>query len=113
MIGQLRRLGLARCVMQADGEPAQRTFIKDIIEEAGRVGSTGVAQAHPPAYDHRSNGDVERAIRELKNQVRVLHGALVRNVGAIPSIIGPSLRLAGRLDGQASSSVERWSGATG
>ena len=85
MIEQLRRPGLARCVMQADGEPAQRTFIKDIIEGAGRVGSTGVAQAHSPAYDHRSNSDLGRAIRELKNQVRVFHGALVRNFGAIPS----------------------------
>ena len=85
LVEQLRRLGLARCVLQADGEPAQRTFVKDVIEEAARVSNIGVAQAHSPAYDHKANGDVERAVREVKNQVRVLHSSLVRNVGKIPT----------------------------
>ena len=66
LVAQLRRLGLGKCVLQADGEPAQRAFIKDVIEEANRVSGLGVAGAHSPAYDHRANGDVERAIREVK-----------------------------------------------
>ena len=79
MVDQLQRLGLGRCVLQADGEPAQRTFVRDVLEEVGRtsqlgeVEALGIAAAHTPAHDHQANGGVERAVRELKNQVRVLH----------------------------------------
>jgi hypothetical protein len=83
LVDQLRRLGLGRCSFQADGEPAQRTFVKDVIEEACRVSNIGVAGAHSPAYDHQSNGAVEKAVRDVKDQVRVMTSALSRRVGAI------------------------------
>ncbi len=72
MVDQLRRLGIGRCVLQADGEPAQRAFVKDVIEEVCRTSATGVASAHTPAHDHQSNGGVEKAVRDTKDQVRVL-----------------------------------------
>ena len=37
IIEQVRRLGVGRCVLQADGEPAQRTFIKEVVDEACRT----------------------------------------------------------------------------
>ena len=37
LVDQLRRLGQGKCVLQADGEPAQRTFLKDVL---GEVAST-------------------------------------------------------------------------
>ena len=39
LLDQLRRLGLGQVVLQADGEPAQRSYIKDVIEEAARTSS--------------------------------------------------------------------------
>ena len=34
VVEQLRRLGVGKCVLQADGEPATRAMVKDVIEEA-------------------------------------------------------------------------------
>ncbi len=39
LLDQLRRLGLGRVVLQADGEPAQRRYVKDVIEEAACTSS--------------------------------------------------------------------------
>jgi hypothetical protein len=76
LVDQLRRLGLGRCVLQADGEQAQRTFVKDVIEEAARTSALGVASAHTPAHDHQCNGGVEKAVRDVKDHLRVLRCAL-------------------------------------
>ena len=81
---QLRRLGVGRCILQADGEPAQRRFVKDIIEATVAITSLGVSGAHSPAYDHKANGAVERAIREVKGVVRTRFHALQHRVGHIP-----------------------------
>ena len=83
LVGQLRRLGLGRCVLQADGEPVQRVFIKDVIEAAAATSNLGIAAAHSPAYDHKANGAVERAIREVKGVVRSLYHGLQERVGQI------------------------------
>jgi hypothetical protein len=53
LVEELRRLGLGKCVLQADGEPAQRTFVRDVIEEVAKLSSIGVAVSHSPAYDHK------------------------------------------------------------
>lgn len=84
LVEQLRRLGLGRCVLQADGEPAQRAFVREVVEEACRSSDLGVAVAHTPAHDHRANGAVEKAVRDIKDHVRVMHTALVRRVGPVP-----------------------------
>ncbi len=54
-VDQLRRLGVGRCVLQADGEPAQRAFAKDVIDEVCRSSAIGVPPAHTPAYDPQAN----------------------------------------------------------
>jgi hypothetical protein len=84
LVDQLRRLGLGRCVLQADGEPAQRTFVKDVIDEAARTSALGVAAAHTPAHDHQCNGGAEKAVRDVKDHVRVMRCALSRHVGPVP-----------------------------
>ena len=63
LVEQLRRRGLGRCVLQADGEPAQRGFIKDVVDEACLTCGIGVAGAHSPAYDRQANGAVEKRRR--------------------------------------------------
>ena len=83
LVEQIRRLGVGQCVLQADGEIAQRTFVKDVIEEACRVSAVGIAPAHSPAYDHQANGAAEKAVRDVKDHVRVMLGALTRRVGVI------------------------------
>jgi hypothetical protein len=89
LVDQLRRLGISRCVLQADGEPAQRTFVKDVLEETARTTSLGIASAHTPAHDHQCNGGVEKAIRDVKDQVRVMRCALARSVGAAVPLASP------------------------
>ena len=84
IVAGLRRLGLGRCLLQADGEPAMRLLVREVIEEACRATALGIASAHSPAYDHRANGAVERAIREVKDQTRVLYSALTAKVGHVP-----------------------------
>lgn len=53
LVDQLRRSGLGRCVPQADGESAQRGYIKDVIEEAARSTTLDVVAAHMPPHDHQ------------------------------------------------------------
>ncbi len=52
VIDQIRRLGVGRCILQADCEPAQRAFVKDVIDEVCRTSNIGVAPAHTPAHGH-------------------------------------------------------------
>ena len=52
VVEQLRRLGVGKCVLQADGESATRAMVKDVIEEACASSALGVAGAHSPAHDH-------------------------------------------------------------
>ena len=85
LVANLQRLGLGRCVLQADGEPATRALVKEVIEQACSIGNLGVSGVHAPAYDHRANGAAERAVQEVKAQVRVMHRALVAKVGPVPS----------------------------
>jgi hypothetical protein len=56
LVDQLRRLGLGRCVLQADGEPAQRTFVKDVIDEVARTSALGVAAAHTRMTTNATEG---------------------------------------------------------
>ena len=83
LLDQLRRLGLGRVVLQADGEPAQRSYVKDVIEEAARTSSLGIAAAHTPPHDHQSNGGVEKAVRDVKDLVRSLRSSLMSRVGPV------------------------------
>ena len=85
IVEQLRRGGAGRCVLQSDGEPATRAVVRDVIEEACATSSLGVACAHSAAYDPRSNGVVERAVREVKDHIRVLHCALTDKIGPLPT----------------------------
>jgi hypothetical protein len=89
LVDQLRRLGISRCILQADGEPAQRTFVKDVIEETARTTALGVASAHTPAHDHQCNGGVEKAVRDVKDQVRVMRCALARRLGTTVPLSSP------------------------
>ena len=61
-----------------------RHFVKDVMEQACLASALGVAGEHSPAHDHQANGMVERAIREVKDQARVMHSALTAHVGALP-----------------------------
>jgi hypothetical protein len=83
LLDQLRRLGLGQVVLQADGEPAQRGYIKDVIEEAARASALGIAAAHTPPHDHQSNGGVEKAVRDVKDLVRSLRSSLMSRVGPV------------------------------
>ena len=69
--------------MQADGEPAQRTCAQAVVDEVCRPSAIGIAPARAPAYDHQASGGAEKAIRGLKDQVRVMLATLARHIGAV------------------------------
>lgn len=67
-VDQLMRLMLSQCVLKADGELEQRTFVKDMLEEAANKTRLCVASAHSPSYDHKRMARSERLVR---SRVRV------------------------------------------
>jgi hypothetical protein len=76
-------MGVGRCILQADAEPAQRALLKNVVDEVCRTSAIGVAPAHTPAYDHQADGAVEKAVRDLKGQVRVMMSALSKCFGTV------------------------------
>ena len=104
VVEQLRRLGVGKRMLQADGEPATRAMVKDVIGEVCASSALGVAGAHSPAHDHRANGMVERAVRELKDQAGVTHCTLNDKAGKVSS---PQRQGCLRLDGDLGSGGAR------
>ena len=58
-----------QCALWANGQHAQRAFVKDVIGEVCRTCTMAVAAAQYPAHDHQANGGVEKAVRDVKDQL--------------------------------------------
>ncbi len=63
--------------------------MKDVIEATARTTALGIASAQTPAHDHQSNGHVEKAVRDVKDQLRVMRFALAGHLGAVVSLSSP------------------------
>ena len=71
------KLGHRDLVLHSDQEPALLDLVNGIIEQ--RPGQTLKQQS--PAYEHASNGVVEKAVQEIEDQVRVLLLSLKHRLG--------------------------------
>ena len=65
-------LGYNRIILKSDQEPA----IKDLKIRVKTERSEDIIMEESPAYEHRSNGEVERAIQTIQGQVRTIKSAL-------------------------------------
>ena len=70
-------LGYTKVVIKTDGEPAIVAVQEKIA--ANRVHGTLVE--NPPAYDPQANGGAERAVAEVKAQLRAIKFGLEKKVG--------------------------------
>ena len=71
-------LGHTKVIIKGDGEPAMKALIRDSLKVL-RVLVQDVEQAseeHSPEYDSRANGDVEAAIRRLRELFRTARSCL-------------------------------------
>ena len=69
-------IGCYELELKTDGEPALVAVAKK-IEEITRV---NIILKNPAAYDPQSNGMVERAVREFKEQLRAVKIAPQRRI---------------------------------
>ena len=69
----LQLLGYARVLLKSDQEPSLVAFRRS-VQEYWRDGDCAIEDA--VAYDPRSNGAVERAVRSAKDQMRAMKSAL-------------------------------------
>ena len=65
-------LGYSRLVLKSDQEPA----IKELKARVKMERAEDIIMEESPAYEHRANGEVERAIQTVQGQVRTLKSAL-------------------------------------
>ena len=65
-------LGYSRVVLKSDQEPA----IKELKARVKMERAEDIIMEEAPAYEHRANGEVERAIQTVQGQVRTLKSAL-------------------------------------
>ena len=65
-------MGYNRIVLKSDQEPA----VKDLKARVKAERSEDIIMEESPAYEHRSNGEVERAIQTVQGQIRTLKSAL-------------------------------------
>ena len=68
-------------VVKTDQEPAIKHLVDEIGRRKGEVGGRWIKE-NSPVDSHASNGIVERAVRSVQGQVRVLKGALEDRWGA-------------------------------
>ena len=68
----LGSLGYNRIILKSDQEPA----IKDLKIRVKAERPEEIIMEESPAYEHRSNGEVERAIQTVQAQVRTIKGSL-------------------------------------
>eukprot|EP00959_Pyramimonas_sp_CCMP1952_P091628 1917852-Pyramimonas_sp.AAC.1 len=73
MVGLIRDLGYRRLILKCDNEPATKALQKKIEESV--VGVEILPQG-PPEGDHRANGLVEAAVREVKRMCRTIRVAM-------------------------------------
>ena len=78
--------GHKRVVFMSDSEPA---LVKLKEETAARLKNVEVIQRTSPVGDHRSNGNAEVAVREIKKQMRTIRIALEQKLGCKLSDTNP------------------------
>ena len=82
LVEDLQWLGYRRIILKSDNEPAivqlLREALKGIKTDVKTVDQVG--EEHPPAYDSRSNGSVENAVKQVQGYLRTMQISLEAQV---------------------------------
>ena len=70
-------LGYSKIERKSDGEPA----LMDVVKRVKQIRAAETIPRNPPAHDPQSNGVAERAVQEVKGQLRKIKIALDRRIG--------------------------------
>lgn len=68
--------------MKSDQEPAIMKTVEDVTRMRAAMGGQEMVVEHSPVYSSASNGVVERGVRTVTSQMRVMRSALEEKVGA-------------------------------
>ena len=77
LIKSMDEPGNTRTVLKGDGEPA----LVQVQEAAKDARKHETILKNPPAYDPQSNGAAERAVQEVKGQMRLIKLQLEARIG--------------------------------
>ena len=76
LVGFIKDLGFRRVILKCDNEPSTKSLQDAVIHACLGV---EVIPQKPPECDHRANGRVEMAVREVKRQCRTLRISAEQN----------------------------------
>ena len=77
MVANLEALGCNRLILKSDQEPAMKALRIQVKTKWARA----IIPRHSPVRQSQPNGLVEKAIREVENQLRAMLLALERRLG--------------------------------
>ena len=78
VLKSISETGHVKVVVKTDGEPAIVQLQEEIIKQR----TQDTLAENPPAYDPQANGEAERAVQELKAQLRVIKLSLENRIKA-------------------------------
>ena len=87
VIESIKETGNTNIRLKTDGEPALVQVQERIAEKRGQA----TIPENPPAYDPQSNGEAERAVQEVKAQLRATKLGLEARLGATIRVESPIL----------------------
>ena len=70
-------LGYLQVELKSDGEPA----LVDVVKSVKQLRGADAIPRNPPAQDRQSNGAAERAVHQVKGQLRKVKVALDKRIG--------------------------------
>ena len=84
LIEDVQWLGYRRIMLKTDNEPAILQLLREAIKgiKTELVDMDQVGEEHPPAYDSRSNGSIENAVKQVQGYLRTMKVSLEANLQA-------------------------------
>ena len=70
-------------VLKSDQEPTMKTIVEDTCRARAKRGAMRTVVEHSPLYSSKSNGVVERAVKSVEGQMRVMRSALESRRGVV------------------------------
>eukprot|EP00973_Karenia_brevis_P077886 10821749-Karenia_brevis.AAC.1 len=77
VLDSIKETGYTRMQLKTDGEPA----LVEVQEKVKELRTHETLLVNPPAYDPSANGVAEKAVDDVKCQLRVILLALEHNIG--------------------------------
>ena len=73
-------LGYSQIILKSDNEPAIVHVLKETLASLKASGVSQAGEEHSPPYDSQANGDVESAVKQVRQRLRTMHMCLERRL---------------------------------